>query len=593
MLTGAEDFALAPLRPSTIARRWALVLIAILAVIASIHLRAAWMRANSNAERLLTALTRTLEHQVDTSLRSIDNLLQEASQRIDPARWPDDALLKWFQSRLGVFPEVRQLVVFGQDGKNSGIVLQADGVLDFPLDISDREHFQIHQGNPRSNSLNIGMPIVNRIDGRPAIPLSRPIIDAGGRFKGVVSVAFDPMFLVAALEKLLIEEPGGISVIRRDGIFLARLPDPVASLGRSTAMSPLFQKHLPQAPSGIVRFVSVTDGNDKIVSYGTLDRYPVVATIGMTQKTAMAEFYREAAWIAAVVITLSTALFWLASLSDRREYSRRQLAASLERQSHVLEEQVADRTRHLRITQAAAEEKARQLAVANADLEQFTHVAAHDLQEPLRSITSFVQLLQHRYRNRLDAEANEFIDYTVAGTKRMQQQLLDLLAYSQIRSRGNTFAPVNLNGVAAEARDMLAANLGRYGATLHVGELPTLTADREQTLTLFENLIDNAAKYHRPGHPSTIDVGAEIDEVSGGWTFWGRDDGIGVEPQYAERIFTIFQKLRGREEDEGTGIGLTICKRIVERHGGRIWVEPSPGGGATFRFTLPAVPPGE
>ncbi len=582
------------MRPSTIARRWAAALIAVLVIIAAVHLEAAWERSNSNAERLLTALTRTLEHQVDTSLRSIDNLLLEGSQRIDPERWPDDPnLIRWFQSRLGAFPEISQLVVFGQDGKNSGTVLQADGILDLHLNISDREHFQIHQGNPGSNALNISMPVLNRIDGRPTIPLSRPIADADGRFKGVVSVAFDPMFLVKALEKLLIEEPGGISVIRRDGIFLARLPDPETSLGRSTAMSPLFQTYLPQAPSGVVRFVSVTDGNDKIVSYGTLDRYPVVVTIGMTRKTAFADFHREAAWIAAVVITLSAALFWLATLSDRREYSRRLLAASLERQSHVLEEQVADRTRHLRITQAAAEEKARQLAVANADLEQFTHVAAHDLQEPLRSITSFVQLLQHRYRNRLDLEANEFIDYTVAGTKRMQQQLLDLLAYSQIRSQGYSFASVNLNAVAAEAKDMLAEEIGRHGAALHIGDLPTLTADREQMVTLFENLIANAAKYHRPGHPSSIDVGAEIDEVSGGWTFWVRDDGIGVEPQYAERIFTIFQKLHGREEDEGTGIGLAICKRIVERHGGSIWVEPSPGGGATFRFTLPVAPPGE
>ncbi|CUW40333.1 putative Two-component sensor histidine kinase [Magnetospirillum sp. XM-1] len=593
MVTGTEASATPSLRPSTIARRWALALITVLVVIAAIHLKAAWNRANSNAERLLTALTRTLEHQVDTSLRSIDNLLLEASQRVDPARWPDPSLVQWFQSRLGAFPEIRQMVVFGQDGKNSGIILQANGILNFPVDISDREHFQDHVGNPRSNTLNIGVPVLSRIDNHPTIPLSRAIVDTEGRFKGVVSAAFDPMFLVEVLEKLLIEEPGGISVIRRDGIFLARLPEPETSLGRSTAMSPLFQKYLPQAPSGVVRFVSVTDGNAKIVSYGTLERYPVVATIGVTQATAFAEFHREAAWVAAVVITLSAALFWLATLSDRREYSRRLLAASLERQSHVLEEQVAERTRHLRITQAAAEEKARQLAVANADLEQFTHVAAHDLQEPLRSITSFVQLLQHRYRNRLDVEANEFIDYTVAGTKRMQQQLLDLLAYSQIRSRGNIFVPVDMNSVAAEAGNLLAGEIGRYGATLHVGDLPTLTADREQMVTLFENLIANAVKYHRPDHPSAVDVGAEIDEVSGGWTFWVRDDGIGIEPQYAERIFTIFQKLHGREEDEGTGIGLAICKRIVERHGGRIWVEPSPGGGATFRFTLPTIPPGE
>lgn len=581
------------LRPTAIARRWAVVLVTALMIIAALHLKVSWNRANSAAERMLTALTRTLEYQVDTSLRSIDILLQEAAQRIDPDDWPNRELVQWFQGRLGAFPEIRHMVVFGRHGQNSRIVLQADGVMNVPLNAWDREHFQFHLKNPGTNTLNIGTPVINLLDGKPIIPLSRPIVTDKGEFLGIVAVSFDPMFLVEALGKLLVEDAGGISIIRRDGIFLARLPNPESSFGRSAALSPLFQQHLPAAPSGMARFISVTDGNAKIVSYGTLERYPVVATIGMTESTAFADFHREAIWIAVVVVTLSAALFWLAFLSDRRDYARRLLAAKLERQSHVLEDQVLERTRHLRQAQEDAEIKARQLAVSNADLEQFAHVAAHDLQEPLRSITSFVQLLQHRYRGKLDHEANEFIGYAVSGAKRMQRQLLDLLAYSHIRSQGGAFSEIAIADAVAGALKQLNSEIQQSGAKIHVGSLPTLTADRDQMVTLFRNLISNAVKYHRPDHPSTVDIGSETDESTGGWAFWVRDDGIGIEPQYAERIFIIFQKLHGRDHDFGTGIGLAICKRIIERHAGRIWVEPSPGQGATFRFTLPKSPPGE
>ncbi len=244
-----------------------------------------------------------------------------------------------------------------------------------------------------------------------------------------------------------------------------------------------------------------------------------------------------------------------------------------------------DVTERVRAEEALAEQ-AQELARSNADLEQFAYVASHDLQEPLRMVASYTQLLARRYRDRLDDDAQEFIGYAVDGVTRMQSLISDLLAYSRVGSRGDAVEPVELEALLARVLDSsLAAAVEESGATVTAGPLPTVLGDPVQLGQVLQNLVANAIKF-RGAEPPRVHVSAE--RAGGEWTVSVRDNGIGISPEYAQRIFVIFQRLHSRAEYAGTGIGLAICKKIVERHGGRIRVEPAPGGGSDFRFTLPA-----
>ena len=239
-------------------------------------------------------------------------------------------------------------------------------------------------------------------------------------------------------------------------------------------------------------------------------------------------------------------------------------------------------------SEAELTRRAQELARSNADLEQFAYVASHDLQEPLRMVASYVQLLARRYKGKLDPDADTFIRYAVDGAMRMQALINDLLAFSRVGTRGKEPVPVPLEKCAERALAHLRLALEESGAEVKVEPLPWVKGDESQLAQLLQNLVGNAVKF-RGERPPRIRISATREEDT--LTVSVEDNGIGIEPQYYERIFAIFQRLHGKEEYPGTGIGLSICKKIVERHGGRIWVESTPGQGSTFRFTLPAAGP--
>jgi len=222
---------------------------------------------------------------------------------------------------------------------------------------------------------------------------------------------------------------------------------------------------------------------------------------------------------------------------------------------------------------------------SNKELEQFAYVASHDLQEPLRMVLSYTQLLERRYKDKLDTDANEFIAYAVDGAKRMQRLIQDLLVYSRVSSRGKSLTPTDCNAVLGQVCINLSVAIEENNAMVTHDELPIVMADETQLVQLFQNLINNAIKFHSE-EPPRIHVSAEKNKKE--WIFSVLDNGKGIDPQYHDRIFVIFQRLEGKGEYPGTGIGLAICKKIIERHGGRIWVESEPGKGSTFYFTLPA-----
>jgi PAS domain S-box-containing protein len=284
------------------------------------------------------------------------------------------------------------------------------------------------------------------------------------------------------------------------------------------------------------------------------------------------------------------------SMRDITEMRKAEL--ELQKYHENLEEQVEERTEELEKTNEKlksaiakheeAEIKMSELVVelkrSNKDLEQFAYVASHDLQEPLRMVSSFTQLIERKYRDKLDEDANEYIWYVVDGAKRMQSLINDLLSYSRVTTKVKDFTKINLNETVDEAIFNLEIAIEENNAIVVVDSLPPIYGDSSQMVQLFQNIIGNAIKYRSEKIPEIHISASEGDQE---WIFKIEDNGIGIQPEYNERIFQIFQRLHGSHAYSGTGIGLAICKKIVELHGGSIWVNSKPGEGSIFYFTIP------
>ncbi|QMU77104.1 histidine kinase [Streptacidiphilus sp. PB12-B1b] len=265
----------------------------------------------------------------------------------------------------------------------------------------------------------------------------------------------------------------------------------------------------------------------------------------------------------------------------------RQLARDAEAMRHYLVQELANS----RAAQAAVDAHAADLRRSNAELEQFAYVASHDLQEPLRKVASFCQLLQRRYAEQLDERANQYIGFAVDGANRMQTLINDLLAFSRVGRVHDGYTPVDLEQVWASTEDSLSVGIAETGAVLVRDPLPTVAGDPTQLGMLLQNLITNAVKFRAPDRPPRITLTCEPDPERDLWRFAFTDNGIGIDAEYAERVFVIFQRLHTRDAYPGNGIGLAMCKKIVEFHGGSIAVDPRHSGGTRIAFTLPRSAP--
>lgn len=276
-----------------------------------------------------------------------------------------------------------------------------------------------------------------------------------------------------------------------------------------------------------------------------------------------------------VILTLFS-LYLMYRAIEQEAIERKNAEASLKQLAEELEVRVQERTAELAEVNA-------NLQRSNQELEQFAYVASHDLQEPLRAVNSYAQLLTRKYQGNLDAKADKYLGYIMEGATRMQQLINDLLSFSRVGTRGKPLVLTDCEEVLRQVLDNLKIAIAENQALITHDPLPTIWGDEIQLMQLLQNLIGNAIKF-RQEEPPYVHISAQHQDNE--WVFSVRDNGIGIESEYFERIFTIFQRLHSKSEYPGTGIGLAICKKIVERHGGRIWVESAPGNGTTFYFTV-------
>ncbi|RKD97807.1 sensor histidine kinase [Halopiger aswanensis] len=257
-----------------------------------------------------------------------------------------------------------------------------------------------------------------------------------------------------------------------------------------------------------------------------------------------------------------------------------------EAQALIRADALAVQNEELKRTEQRLEEAVTQLEASNEQLEQFAAAASHDLQEPLRMVTSYLQLLERRYGDDLDEDCTEFLEFAVDGAERMDAMIDGLLEYSRVDTQGDSFDAVDLDAVLEDVCTDLQFKIEETDATITRESLPTVEGDGRQLRQVFQNLVSNALEYSGDESPR-VHVSAEREGVEGAWTISVRDEGVGIDPDEAHRVFGVFQRLHSADEQEGSGIGLALCERIVERHGGDIWVDSEPGEGSTFRFTLP------
>jgi signal transduction histidine kinase len=467
-----------------------------------------------------------------------------------------------------------------------------------------------------------------RITGKPSLNMAYPIKREGtGEFLGVVFVALDLGWLTQFASRSDLPEGSTLTVIDRKGTILVRYQAPDVGknyTGQSVTNHPIVMKQVQQGGEVQGSYTGL-DGMKRLYASTPLTRTAGVPDahvfVGIPVQTAYAAANRSmflsfvflgivsalalgAAWSGGDLFVLRQINGIITAARQLREgnLSARsgldygpgelgQLARSFDEMAATIEKQVQD----MRVTQAELKalneelearvlERTLDLKRSNEDLEQFAYVASHDLQEPLRMVSSYIQLLRQRHGDKLDPNAQQYLTYALDGATRMQQLIVDLLAYSRIGRQGKDFTDVDLDQVLDRALANLRVVIEETGAEILRAPLPKIHGDLTLLTQVFQNLVGNALKFRGEARP-TIEI--TVSPQGREWQFAISDNGIGIAPQDFERVFVVFQRLHSRDTYPGTGIGLSVVKKIVERHGGRIWVESRLGKGTTFYFTLP------
>ncbi len=605
-------------------RLLALVLLAILPALGLVlytgfeQRESARLDAEAAARRVVKLAASTQKQQVEATRQLLATLAQ--LPQVHPSRAAECAAL--FTNLLQIHGIYANIGAVDARGK---LFASALPPAQPGLDYSDRSYFT----NARTTGRFAGGEYqTGRISGRPTFTMAQPLRE-NGSFSGVVFAALDLNWLAQFAPRSELPAGATLTLIDRHHVILLRHPPGDLGnswAGRSVTNFPEFMKFL-------------AEGGDRPRSFPGLDRVtrlysstPLHRTAGIPDAHVFVGIPLEAAFANAnrtmrqnltflgIVAVLALTAAWTggdffvlrqvhglvdaAKRMSKGDLTARsgfdpgpgelgQLARSFDEMAASLETHVADLERAQAGLRALNEQlehrvldRTLELRRSNEDLEQFAYVASHDLQEPLRMITSYIALLRQREGGKLDQNSQQFIAIALDGATRMQQLIQDLLAYARVGNQGREFEPVECQEACDAALANLELAIETAGATVTRDTLPRVKGDLTLLTQLFQNLVGNALKF-RGEAPPQVHVGC--GRRGGEWEFYVRDNGIGIAPQDFERVFVVFQRLHSREKYPGTGIGLSVCKKIVERHGGQIRVESRPGKGTTFYFTLPAL----
>jgi signal transduction histidine kinase len=479
-----------------------------------------------------------------------------------------------------------------------------------PGNVSDRDYFQALKGDPNLESF-ISKPVRNRITGTWDIYLARRLSDPNGQFMGLLVGALRVQSFENFFRSTLPTDGTSVALLRADGMMLAGVPRsqelgsfPAPDQGVGDEAPTLTAAHLLANYPLLV--VASRNTESALHSWSTMAQQMAVMTIvnlvvliiaamviarwrmqqgnymrARVEKAEMAadraKALQEVEMRAAHEAKLAEEHGKLAALNAELTASNDRAEAAITRLQDA-EEELKEKAR-------ALEDHAAELKRSNAELEQFAYVASHDLQEPLRMVASYCQLLKRRYGEKLDDSAKEFIDFAVDGASRMQQLIKDLLAFSRVGRSSGSFEPLDMNAIVQAALNNLAGAITESGARVESDELPLISGERALLAQVFQNLIGNAIKFRRDETPVVRITATPTGD--GFARFVVEDNGIGIDEGNLERAFVIFQRVHDREKYSGTGIGLAIVKKVVEHHGGRVWIESTVGVGSRFQFTLP------
>jgi signal transduction histidine kinase len=485
----------------------------------------------------------------------------------------------------------------------NGDVTCSSGTVSNPVNISDRDYFvQVLE----ERAFIVGDYVFGRVSRKPVLPFAYPVIDASGQVRAVLVASLDLAWLNRLASEIRLPEQSAIRVMDGKGTILARLPDPEGWVGKQLPGDALLERIRSLGGEGTAEAPGL-DGVERLYAFTPLRGSTgnrIYLSLGIPTEVAYAEVNRRLAQnliaLGLVAVLAMVAAWFTGDLFILRQVrmlvsATRRLAEGEPGARSGIDYSLGELGRlAAAFDQMAAtlEERQAQLKRSNRELQDFAYIASHDLQEPLRKIQAFGERLETRYAQALGEEGRQYVERMSNDAARMQTMINDLLAYSRVNTRGRAFEPVDLGKVVQEAISDLQIRIEETGARIEIGELPVVEGDALQLHQLFQNLIGNSIKFHKPDEPPVVQVTARKPERGASQVeIIVEDDGIGFDEKYLDRIFDPFQRLHGRGVYEGSGIGLSICRKIVERHGGGITAKSKPGVGAAFHVTLPVKQP--
>ena len=527
----------------------ALALLLATAALLGLHLRHLALSALEDTRHQAVSLARVLADDMAATLLGTDRVLVDVIED-----FPLETLTGAANPRLHDFlrhhvvqtPYLYTVSLIDSHGMSVNTSLEGRP----PLNLSTREYFIAHRDSP-SPDLRVGKMAPTATTGEWALWVSRRLSRPDGAFAGVVSAAISPAYLANFYDAVRGNKDCALGLYTTKGIVLARQPLREADIGRDIGSAPLYTELLPRSPSGVFETVSPVDGVRRIVGYQQLANLPLVVTAGLSEEVALGgvrdqELVFAAIFtLVAVMVAALVALGRLLALHRASEYA---------------------------------------LAQTSAEAERFAEILAHHFQEPVRLQHAFASRLAKVLPQPLGADAERALRYVVDGAKRLRALTEDVQLYVAAPILARAQAPVPAGPAFAAAFRHVEPHLTQLGATVTVGELPSLPIAEARQVEIFREMLQNAIEYRRPDRPLVIDVSAE--RSGGAFVVSVMDNGIGIAPQYRERVFRVFERLHHNDQHPGTGVGLSLIKKIVEAVGGRVWIDEGLDGGTCVRFTV-------